>query len=168
MDGAARMQWRTTVVLHPAPLARSNGPVKRRFLQFSLRGLLGVAALVCLFLGGRHLLETYGNRLDVEEARVGVPIRVNARYFCLLGPAECILQIGYETADGLPLSDRTFGNSGVDRAERSWLCLYGLESERPPIDQPRQLIVYLKRHEKPAGTGASRVWTIKEGIVDVK
>ena len=89
-------------------------------------------------------------------------------HFCLFGPPECILQIRYETADGLPLSKGTFGGSSVDRVERSWLCFYGVESELMPVDQPRQLVVYLKRHEKPFGQGPGREWVVKKKIVDGK
>jgi hypothetical protein len=37
--------------LHHAALARSNGPVKRRFLQFSLRGFLIAVTLLTIALG---------------------------------------------------------------------------------------------------------------------
>ncbi|HVX15133.1 MAG TPA: hypothetical protein VHC22_28330 [Pirellulales bacterium] len=139
--------------------------MKRR-LQFSLRGLLGLAALVCLSLGGRHLLETYGNSLDAEDPKAGLPIRVKARYFCLFGPTECYFDVGYETPDGSQLSDGTLGMSSGELAKRSWLCLYRIESELEPVDQPCQLIFYLYRLEKRWGGG--RVWTVKEKIVDVK
>jgi hypothetical protein len=141
--------------------------VKRRFLQFSLRGLLGLAALVCLALGTWHWIETYGNRLDVEGARVGVPVRVKARCLWPFGPTECYIYVGYETADGSPLSDGTSGVSNLDCVERSWLCLYSLESELMPVDQPRQVVVYTKRYEE-RGQGVGRFWHLKEKIVDVK
>ena len=142
--------------------------MKRRFLQFSMRGLLGFAALVCLCLGARHLLKTYGNWLEVEEARAGVPILVKARCIWPFGPTECCFYVGYETADGSTLSDRTSGVSNFDCVERSWLCLYSLESELMPVDQPRQLVVYVNRYEKPFGQRVGRFRHLKEKIVDVK
>jgi hypothetical protein len=152
----------------PAALARSNSHVKRRFLQISLRGLLGLAALVCLLLGGWHWIESYGNHLDIEEVRLGETIRVKARYFWLLGPAECQLEVGYETADESELSDGTLGVSMGDRVKRSWLCFYSMDEELDPVDRPCQLIVYFKRHEKFTGQGGGRVWTLQEKIADVK
>ena len=138
----------------------------RRF-QFSLRALLAFAAVICVLLGGWHLLQTYGNRLDVENPRLGAPIRVKATYFCPLGPSQCHLSLGYMTADGSQLSDGTLGRSAGDMIKRSWLCLYSMESELEPVDQPCQLIIEFKRYEKPPARGGGRVWDIEEQVVEV-
>jgi hypothetical protein len=77
--------------------------VKRRFFQFSLRGLLGLAAFACLALGGRHLLETYGTAdgSQFSDGTVGSVVgnRVRRTWLCLysieaeLDPVERPCQI---------------------------------------------------------------------------
>jgi hypothetical protein len=123
--------------------------------------LLGLAALVCFSLGGWHLLETYGNRLDVDEVRIGAPIRIEASYVWLFGPEKCNLVVGYAIA----------GDSGSIskylRVKRSWLCLYSVESDFDPVDRPCQIIIYFRRYSR-FGRGFGRKWTLKEKIVDVK
>ena len=157
------------VSICPTALARSNGLVKRRFVQFGLRGLLGFAVVVCLLLGGWNLLETYGNRLDVEDARVGQPMPVKATYFRLFGPPECYLEVGYDTQDGSELSDGTLGMSEFHTVKRSWMCLYSIETELEPVDRPCQLVVEFERYEKPWGhqTG-TKVRKLQEKVIDVK
>jgi len=133
-----------------------------------LRALLGLTATICLMLGGRHLLETYGNRVDVENVEIGAPIRIKATCFHFFGPAECEFSLGYTTADGSELSEGTLGWSDGPLVKRSWLCFYSFESELWAVNRPCQLIVYFHRHEKPAGQGGDRVWTLQEKVVDVK
>lgn len=144
----------------PAALARFNGLVQRRFLQFSLRGLLGVAALVCLALGGRHLIETYGSSISVETTKAGEPILVRATYCCPFGPRECDLVVGYATADDGASVRRHFGG------KRSWLCLYKVECEFNLYQRPRQITLFLRRYEKTLEKGY-RAWPVKERAVDV-
>ena len=130
-----------------------------------------MAALACLLLGGRHLLETCGNRLDVEQSGVGVPIRARVRYFRVLGPPECELEIEYETADGSQFSDGTVGSTFGNRVRRTWLCFYSMEHEFDPVDRPCRLIVYARQHdwftEDPFSEDGT-VRTLRERIVDVK
>jgi hypothetical protein len=132
-----------------------------------LGGLSGFAVLVCLALGAKHLLETYGNRLDVEDAKVGDFIRVRARYFCVFGPPECELEAQSKEADGALLSWSNF-------VKREWLCLYRTDWELDPVNGPGQVTITIKRHDDPdryndpdwqPGMG-ERI--IQEKIVDVK
>ncbi|HVX14150.1 MAG TPA: hypothetical protein VHC22_23390 [Pirellulales bacterium] len=141
--------------------------MKRRFLRFSLRGLLALLTLACVLLGIWHLLETYGDGLDVEDARVGTTIRVRARYFCPLGPRECPLALTYQTADGTALSEGMMGVSLGNRAERSWLCLYSTEFDLDPVDHPCQIRVAFGRYMR-LGQGVSSLRTLKQKTVDVK
>jgi hypothetical protein len=135
--------------------------VKRRFLQFSLRWLLGLAALVCLCLGGRHLLETYGSRMEIETARIEA-LRVKATYCRLFGPPEHRLELEYEAIDSV----LTHGAHSVHRGEmarRSWLCLYTIEGDFPnPVTHPCQLVVYFRCY----GEGGCE--NVKVATVDVK
>ncbi|HVX12353.1 MAG TPA: hypothetical protein VHC22_14315 [Pirellulales bacterium] len=86
--------------------------MRRRFLQFSLRWLLGMATLVCLALGGWHLLETYGYQLEQNGTRF------KGRCIRVLGPAKRHLAVAGRAADGTVLWT-------VERdVERSWLCCY--------------------------------------------
>lgn len=150
-----------------AALARSNGLVKRRFLQFSLRGLLGAVVLLCLFLGGRHLLETYGSQIEIESARIGEPIYFKARYFCLFGPAQCHLGVACKAADGSWLTEGVYGATHDDHVKRSWLCLYTMKSGLYPVTRPCQVIVTFDRIEElPTGETEGRL--LKEVTVDVK
>jgi hypothetical protein len=139
--------------------------MSRRF-QFSLRALLGLAAVVGLLLGGWHLLDTYGNRLDVDEVRIGAPVKIKAGYVCLFGPHECNLSVALESIDGSEIAPGIARVSEVDLVERSWLCLYRVEWEFEPVEQPCRLIVSFCRHEKFNRSG--RLWTLKEKIMDVK
>lgn len=140
--------------------------MKRRFLQFSLRGLLGFAAVVCLALGGRHLLETYGNSIEVRTARVGEPLRLKARYFCVLGPAERHLGLACEAADKSWLAEGVYGSTHSDIVKRSWLCLYTMEADLYPVTRRCQVVVSLDRLEE-VGPGETEGTLLKETTVDV-
>jgi hypothetical protein len=54
---------------------------RRRWFQFSLRSLLGLVVVICLTLGGWHLLMTYGQWVEAEPAVVGQPIKIHGRFF---------------------------------------------------------------------------------------
>ena len=88
----------------------------RRF-QFSLRALLGVAAVICLFLGGWHLLITYGEFIEVGPIELHRKTTIRGRLVRLLGPPElpyCI-EINRESDSDLYV---------FSEADRSWLCIY--------------------------------------------
>ena len=123
----------------------------RRF-QFRLRALLGTIAALCLALGIRHLLDRYGNRIDVDDAKVGMPIKVKATCFSPFGPSECLLDVGYEDE-----SDGAFGFV----AERSWLCLYSVEYELAPVDHPCRVVVCLDQHR------AGAIHPVKRQVIEV-
>ncbi|HVW37404.1 MAG TPA: hypothetical protein VHB99_08860 [Pirellulales bacterium] len=106
--------------------------MRRRF-QFSLRALLGLAAGVCLLLGGKHLLETYGQRIEVEQPVVGKPIKIRARYIRLFGPSDVLIFIDVVTSTGRE-------EGWAEGAGRSWLCCYETETEiMKPVKEPCQL-----------------------------
>lgn len=129
---------------------------------------MGLAAVVCILLGGCHLLDTYGNWLDVGDAIIGQPIPVKATCIRLFGPPECYLEVGYDTADGSELSDGTLGMSEGHTVKRSWLCLYRIETEFEPVDRPCQLVFEFEQCEKPWGhqTG-TKVRKLQEKVIDV-
>jgi hypothetical protein len=107
---------------------------KRRWAQFSLRTLLAVMAGICIFLGGRHLLETYGQRIEVDQSIVGRPIKVRARYIRLFGPPDCFVIVELAT----PTGDVWF--AVAEPAVRSWLCYYETEQiQMKPVHEPCQL-----------------------------
>jgi hypothetical protein len=127
--------------------------MSRRF-QFSLRALLGLAAIASLSLGGWHLLETYGTYVDAENPRVGEPIRISGRFVWLFGPNECHLDIGHTWADE---SGCTFSYCV---GKRSWLCFYSVEQDFDPVDRPGQIEVFLNRREGlRRGLLRKRSWT---------
>lgn len=128
--------------------------MRRRF-QFSLRSLLGLAALVCVLLGGWHLLETYGTSVEVVNPRIATPIRIRGTYFWPFGPRECTLYVGYSRSDDTGCVQKYL------RAKKSWLCFYSVEYELDPVSRPCQIQAHFGRYEHSTG------WTIKEKIVDV-
>jgi hypothetical protein len=134
--------------------------MRRRF-QFSLRTLLGLAAVVCLLLGGWHLLETYGSYIEAEPLRVGVPVKLRGRYVCFFGPNKVPITIGYEKN-----SDEVYGWSAIVGSERSWLCLYNVECELEPVDEPCEITIYLQRDPFFPGRGfpGGRIIPIKSQV----
>lgn len=127
----------------------------RRRIQFSLRGLIGFVAIVCVLLGGWHLLDTYGTHVDAGVTRIGAPIRINGTYFCPFGPRDCGLVVGYARDDDDGSIEKYL------RARRSWLCFYSVEYEFEPVDRACQIIVFLRRYEK------SKSYMLKNKIIDV-
>lgn len=103
----------------------------------------------------------------VESGR-GDFIRVKARYFCVFGPSECVLEAGYKAADGSMLPTRNYGMSSVQLAAREWLCHYRMEWELYPVNGPCQLRLELKRYDTLDFAPDGKQWTIQDKIVDVK
>jgi hypothetical protein len=98
--------------------------VKRRFLQFSLRGLLALTVLVCLFLGARHLLKTYGNQIEA----IGKS-RIKGRYIRVLGPTQHHLVVAARFAND---DDDLVRWTHEAKVDRSWLCCYDFDWELGP------------------------------------
>jgi hypothetical protein len=53
----------------------------RRWYQFNLKSLMAVVVLICLGLGGGHLLFVYGQYVEAEPAVVGQPIKIRGKFF---------------------------------------------------------------------------------------
>jgi hypothetical protein len=105
--------------------------MSRRF-QFSLRTLLGFAALICLLLGGRHLLDTYGSHLEVSDAALGKPIRLKGRLVRVFGPAKCVVTF-WGDVDQTDVCEWLHSKE----VERSWLCFYEFDYESfCSLDEP--------------------------------
>jgi hypothetical protein len=126
-----------------------------RRIQFSLRVLFGVVALASVLLGTWSLFDSYGTNVDAEDARIGAPIRITARYFRAFGPPDCGLVVGYAR------TDETGSMSKHLRVRRSWLCFYRVEYEFDPIERPCQITVFLNLYER------SNSLVLKEKIVDL-
>ena len=103
--------------------------VDRRFLQFSLRGLLGFSVFVCLLLGGWHMLDFYGNYMEVGDLAVGKPIMVKGRVIRLLGPQRCWIQVSAN-------HDHDNGLHHSGWVDRSWLCCYEFEYDLGALYAP--------------------------------
>jgi hypothetical protein len=52
----------------------------RHWFQFSLKSLMAVVVLICLGLGGWHLLWTKGQYVIAEPAVVGQPIKIHGSF----------------------------------------------------------------------------------------
>ena len=113
--------------------------MSRRF-QFSLKSLLGVAAIICLVFGGWHLLKTYGNRIEV----IGTS-RVKGRHIRLLGPTKCHLVVAARGPD-----DIVWWTHERD-VERAWLCCYDFDCEVGPEVSDERLTIDLGQWVKTPG-----------------
>jgi len=58
----------------------------RRWFQFRLKSLMAFVVVICIGLGGWHLLMTYGQWVEAEPAVVGQPIKIRGRFFHLGRP----------------------------------------------------------------------------------
>jgi hypothetical protein len=55
---------------------------RRRWFQFRLKTLMAFVVMICLGLGGWHLLMTYGQYVEVEgPVVVWEPIKVHGRFY---------------------------------------------------------------------------------------
>jgi hypothetical protein len=108
-----------------------------------LRGLLGLAALVCLLLGGRHLLNTYGNYIEAGDLALGEPIRVKGRMIRVFGPQRRQIQVAARNigTPGQRQMGDTEGSSDMVWADRSWLCCYEFDCELDAMYIPGQWII---------------------------
>jgi hypothetical protein len=110
----------------------------RRF-QFSLKALLALTATICLALGGWHMLNTYGNYMEVGDLAVGKPIRVKGRFIRVFGPQRRWIQVVAVNAGplGSPSMGGGIGSSNkMGWVNRSWLCCYEFEYELDAINTP--------------------------------
>jgi hypothetical protein len=146
---------------------QTDGAVKRRFLQFSIRGLLSFAALVCLLLGGWHLLHAYGNYIKVSTAAVGKPMRVKGRLVRVFGPPKCSIEI-----DGhIPNRSSPLWREGT-WAARSWLCCYEFDEETAPLMKPGELMVDAELYppdredDIPLAVAKTKMFTVQPGVPD--
>ena len=96
----------------------------RRF-QFSLRALLGAAVVVCLLLGGWHLLWTYGQYVEAEPAKLGRSFSVKGRILRPAGPQELAYHFRIERPDGVCLLN-LFGEGYI--ARKGWLGTYRIDT----------------------------------------
>ena len=58
-----------------------TAPFHRRWFQFSLKSLMATVVVICLGLGGWHLLWTKGQYVEAEPAVVGQPIKIHGSFF---------------------------------------------------------------------------------------
>jgi hypothetical protein len=59
----------------------------RRF-QFRLKSLMATVVVICLGLGGWHLLWTKGRYVEAEPALVGQPIKIRGRFLHFFAGAD--------------------------------------------------------------------------------
>ncbi|MGH7134798.1 MAG: hypothetical protein ACREHD_03610 [Pirellulales bacterium] len=108
----------------------------RRF-QFSLRALLGLGAVVCLLLGGRHLVETYATYIEVSNSALDEPISIKGRIVRLFGPPKIYFDVNFKCYNAeTPSFSRTAGGW----VDRSWLCCYNFY-DTSPIEMPGNWVV---------------------------
>jgi hypothetical protein len=128
--------------------------MSRRF-QFSLRALLGLAAVVCLLLGCWHLLTKHGQYVVATPAKIGEPITVDGQLVCFCGPSLLYVELV-----GEPPLDRLVQNIYV--IKRSWGCLYRLKTKIDPISRSGDDAILLRFQMKPGAVAARGVVTVTE------
>src|SRR5690242_4654325 len=106
----------------------------RRF-QFSLKTLLWLTATVCLLLGARHLLETYGRYMKIGNIALGESIAIRGQVIHLFGPPKIYVEIQSYNLEAPSLAWTSWG-----WLERSWLCRYDF-NETALIDTPGDWVV---------------------------
>ena len=102
----------------------------RRWFQFRLRSLLGLVFVICLGLGGWHLLFVYGQYVEAEPAVVGQPIKVHGRFF---GRDERYY-LAASPVDEPTFSGRCFGIGWYGEAESVGWWMYEFEGNLSPLD----------------------------------
>ena len=116
----------------------------RRF-QFSLRALLGLSVAMCLLLGARHLLETCGQFVASQTARIGEPVAINGRLIRFFGPRE------YEYfLDVIPRVEGEEQMTWLGTSKRSWLCVYEVSQDFGPMSRPGSYRLILQAAERDA------------------
>jgi hypothetical protein len=126
--------------------------MRRRF-QFSLRALLGLAAAVCVVLGGHHLLVKYGQYVVAKPAGIGEPISIDGQLVWLCGPRLLYVELVSE-----PRLDRLVRNIYV--LKRSWGCLYRLKTTIDGISHAGHHEILLRM--QPSTIGVRGAATISE------
>ncbi|HEV3341559.1 MAG TPA: hypothetical protein VG125_14430 [Pirellulales bacterium] len=113
--------------------------MSRRF-QFSLRALLGLVTVLCLLLGGWGLLLTYGQFVAAGPITLHERIALRGRLIRMLGPKRLPYCIWIDPDGGV-----------FDHAERSWLCIYTVQTETVVAHQPGRYRLTLVDLENPVG-----------------
>jgi hypothetical protein len=102
---------------------------------------MAFVVVICLGLGGWHLLMKYGRYVEVEgPAVVGQPIKVHGRFF---GWEDRVYRgtSGYQFHVEPALTGREFHEFG--QAKRLRGCWYSMERTLEPVDVPSEILVTL-------------------------
>jgi hypothetical protein len=110
----------------------------RRWYQFNLKSLMAIVAMICLGLGGWHLLLKYGRYVEAEPALVGQPIKIHGRFLHFFAGAD---SGQYELI--VRSKKSSFRQSGI--ADRSGWGRYAIEAEYESrfVDRPEEFTVTL-------------------------
>ena len=100
--------------------------MSRRF-QFSLRGLLGLAAIFCILLGSGHIVATYGSYVAANPTKVRQPVAIYGRIVRPFGPAQLDYAIAWQTPGNDDPGRRNYWMPF--RSDRKWLCFYDIRAE---------------------------------------
>jgi len=101
--------------------------------------MLGVVAVICLGLGGWHLLMKYGQYVEAEPAVVGQPIKIHGRFFHFFaGEDSGCFEVRIDRKNG--------SREGVQvnsvETQSVW-CRYDVEIELAPVDEPTEFTMWL-------------------------
>ena len=129
--------------------------MSRRF-QFSLRSLLAAGAVVCLSLGGWHVLTIRSQYVAGLSAKVGEPITIEAQLVRFCGPRVLYVEL----ADNPPLDRVVYHNQYI--MERSWGCLYRLSETIDPMFEAGDYAILLRLQGEPNVIAPRGVLTVAE------
>jgi hypothetical protein len=112
----------------------------RRWYQFNLKSLMAIVVVICLGLGGWHLLFTYGQYVEAEPAVVGQPIKIRGRFFHFGGEATRKYNLDvFECC-----SNSQNGHLVRGTAHQIGLGRYELEFEMDPVNEPTEFTLELR------------------------
>jgi len=113
----------------------------RRF-QFSLKSLMAAVAVICLGLGGWHLL--FRQYVEADPAVVGQPIKIHGRFVRFSEEDEDAGWNGrYDLFfdEVLDSGSHSWVVTGI--AEQSFGCRYDVEIEVDPVHEPTEFTLEL-------------------------
>jgi len=109
----------------------------RRF-QFRLKSLMAAVVLICLGLGGWHLLWTKGQYVEAEPVVVGQPIKIRGRFFHF-----CAGEDSGKHDFSVECDSSGRGMRGATSADNSGWGRYDFEIDLPSVDVPCEFTITL-------------------------
>jgi len=96
---------------------------------------MAAVVLICLGLGGWHLLLKHGQFVEAEPAVVGQPIKIHGRFFRIFGGDDSgRYYLAAAPVDDPTFSGRCIGIGWYGEAEHVGCWMYEFEGNLSPLD----------------------------------